>query len=93
MTGCASEILKFVLNECVSVHRHFFVAFYAGQVRMCSRKREIRSLVIELCRRPVVECVAALAVRVSAARSLDGKLSKMHVSVACLTMRVERTKD
>jgi len=90
VTGCAFEVLDFVLDKCVPVNSHLFVALYACKFRVSSGQREACLLVIEFRWLPVVESVAALAVGKLSRRCHDRELSEMYVPVAGLAVRTER---
>lgn len=93
MTGCASEILEFVLYECIFINRYFLMALNTCEFGMGSGEREFGLLMVEVCRRPVVESVAVLAFRELAAFCLHCELSEVYIPVAGLAVRIQRTKN
>ncbi len=92
MTGCASEILEFVLYKSISIDCYFFMALNACEFCMGSGEREFCLLMVEVSGRPVVEGVAALSIRELAALRLHCELSEVYIPVTGFAVRVQRTK-
>lgn len=82
MTVDTFEAFEFVLNDCFAIQFNRFMAAFAGNFCVFSFQFERRFAVIELWNFPIVETMAALAVR----NSFLFKLLAMRIIVASRTI-------